>query len=99
MAVSKQITQNFDMERFILKKLDVVEGKERYLVEISNRFTTLENLDNDVDIKRAWANIIENVKTSAQESPGYYELKKRKPWFDEGCSRIKQQLNCSGYRI
>jgi hypothetical protein len=32
------------MERFSLKKLNDVEGKEQYRVEISNKFTTLENL-------------------------------------------------------
>jgi hypothetical protein len=32
------------MERFRLKKLNEVEGKEQYCVEISNRFATLENL-------------------------------------------------------
>jgi hypothetical protein len=37
------------MERFNLKKLSEVEGKERYCVEISNRFAALENLDTDVD--------------------------------------------------
>jgi hypothetical protein len=30
------------MERFILKKLSEVEGKERYRVEISNRFAALQ---------------------------------------------------------
>jgi hypothetical protein len=34
----------FHMERFNLKKLSEVEGKERYCVEISNRFAALENL-------------------------------------------------------
>jgi hypothetical protein len=30
------------MERFNLKKLNEVEGKEQYLVEVSNRFAALE---------------------------------------------------------
>jgi hypothetical protein len=41
------------MERFSLEKLNELEGKERYQVEISNRFTALKNLDDDVDINRA----------------------------------------------
>jgi hypothetical protein len=45
------------MERFNLKKLGKVEGKEQYRVEISNRFAALENLNDDVDINRAWENI------------------------------------------
>jgi hypothetical protein len=32
-----------DMERLNLKKLNEVEGKEQYHVEISNRFASLEN--------------------------------------------------------
>jgi hypothetical protein len=38
------------MERFNLKKLNEVEGKEQYHVEIVNRFAALENSDNEVDI-------------------------------------------------
>jgi hypothetical protein len=31
------------MEKFNLKKLNEVEGKEQYRVEISNKFAALEN--------------------------------------------------------
>jgi hypothetical protein len=47
-AVSKQTTHRVHMERFNLKKLNEVEGKVQYRVEISNRFTALENLDIEV---------------------------------------------------
>jgi hypothetical protein len=50
----------------------------------------LENLDDDVGINRAWETIRENIKISAKESLGY-ELKKHKPWFDEGCSKLSDQ--------
>jgi hypothetical protein len=53
LAVSKQTTHTFHAERFSLKKLNEVEGKEQYRAEISNRFVALENLDDDVDINRA----------------------------------------------
>jgi hypothetical protein len=53
-----------------------VEGKEQYRVEISNRFAALENLDTEVDVDKAWVTIRENIKISAKESLGYYELKK-----------------------
>jgi hypothetical protein len=56
LAVSKQTAHRFHMERFSLKKLIEEEGKEQYRVEISNRFTALENLDNDNDINRGWKN-------------------------------------------
>jgi hypothetical protein len=35
--------------------------------------------------------LLENIKISAKESLGYYELKKHKPWFDEGCSKLLDQ--------
>jgi hypothetical protein len=38
LAVSKQTTHRVHMERFNLKKLNEVEGKEQYRVEISDRF-------------------------------------------------------------
>jgi hypothetical protein len=62
------------MKRLNFKKLNEVEGKEQCPVENSNRFAALENLDTEVDINRAWETIRENIKISAKESLGYYEL-------------------------
>jgi hypothetical protein len=39
LAVSKQTMPDVNMERFNLKKLNEVDGKEQYHFEISNRFT------------------------------------------------------------
>jgi hypothetical protein len=92
LAMSKQTMQKFDMERFNLKKLYEVEGKEQYHVEISNKFTALENFDDDDDDdNRAWETIRQKIKISTKESPGYYELKKCKPWFDKECLRLLDQ--------
>jgi hypothetical protein len=60
------------MERFNLKKLKEVDGKEQCRVEISNRFATLE-------INRAWETIRENIKISVKECLRYYELKNHMP--------------------
>jgi hypothetical protein len=76
------------METFNLKKLNEVQGKEQYHVQLSNRFTALENLYAEVDTDRAWETIRGNIKISAKQSLGYYELKKHKPWFDKGCSKL-----------
>jgi hypothetical protein len=46
--------------------------------EYANRFATLENLDNEVDINSAWQTIRENIKISAKQCLGYYGLKKHK---------------------
>jgi endonuclease/exonuclease/phosphatase family metal-dependent hydrolase len=40
-SVIKRARQNFDLEGFDLKKLDDVEVKEKYQIEISNRFVAL----------------------------------------------------------
>jgi hypothetical protein len=71
------------MERFNLKKLNEVEDKEQYRVEISKRLAALEIIDIKVDMNRAWETITENINISTKESLGY-ELKKLKPWLDEG---------------
>jgi hypothetical protein len=48
----------------------------------------LEDLDAEVGINSACETIRENIKTSAKESLGYFELKKHKPWFDEERSEL-----------
>jgi hypothetical protein len=48
----------------------------------------LKDLDAEVEINTVWEIIRENKKISAKKSPGYYELKKNKPWFTEGCSKL-----------
>jgi hypothetical protein len=61
------------MERFSLKKMNKVEGKEKYRVEVSNEFAVLEALDSEVERISAWEINIENIKISAEEIPGYNE--------------------------
>jgi predicted transcriptional regulator len=51
----------------------------------------LQDFDPEVDIKSAWEIIRENNQISAKESLGYYESKKHKPWFDNGCSKLLDQ--------
>ena len=60
----------------------------------------MEDLSDSKDINRAWENIKENIKTSAEESLGLQELKWHKPWFDEECLSFwmkGSRLKCSGY--
>jgi hypothetical protein len=71
------------MQRFDLMKLNDVEVKEQYQVKITNRSAALEKCDDNVDMNTAWENIRENIKTSAKESLGLYELHQHKPWFDD----------------
>jgi hypothetical protein len=59
------------MENFNLKKLNEVEGKVQYRVEVSNRLLALEDLDTEVEINSALETIRENIKISAKESLGY----------------------------
>jgi hypothetical protein len=66
----------------------VVEGKEKYRIEVSDRFAALEHLDAEAEINSACEMIRENINFPAKESLGYFELKKHKPWFEEGCSKL-----------
>jgi hypothetical protein len=51
----------------------------------------LKDLDTGVEINSAGEIITENINISAKESLDYFELKKHKPWFDEGCSELLDQ--------
>jgi hypothetical protein len=51
----------------------------------------LEDLDAEVEINSPWETIRENIKITAKESLGHNELKKHKPWFNEGCSKLSHQ--------
>jgi len=99
LAVSKT-AQKFDWERLNLRKLNELEVRKEYEIEITNRFSALGNLSNDEEINRAWENIKENIKTLAKESLGLHESKQHKPWCDEECIgfRSKETVKCSGYR-
>jgi hypothetical protein len=88
LAVNKQRSHRFHMERFNLKALNEVDETEQFCVEVSNRFAALGDLDAKVEINNAWGNIRENITISAKGSLGCFELKKHKPWFDEGCSKL-----------
>jgi hypothetical protein len=90
-SVSKRAMQNFYLKRSDLKQLDDVEVKEKYQVEISNRFASLESLEESFDVNNAWESIRENIKTSAKENLGYQKLKHNKPWFDDDCLKLIDQ--------
>ena len=85
LAVSKHAAQKFDVERLNLGKLSDLEVRKQYQIKISNRSAALQNLNDCEDTNWAWENITENIKTSAKESLGLYELKQHKPWFHEEC--------------
>jgi hypothetical protein len=54
LAANKQRSHRFYMKRFNLKKLNEIEGKEQFHVEVSNRFVALEDLDAEVELNSAW---------------------------------------------
>jgi len=83
LAVSKQATQTFDMERFNLRKLNELEVRKMYQIECSNSLAALENVSDSEDINIAKENIKHNIRNSAKDSLALYDLKQHKPWFDE----------------
>jgi hypothetical protein len=86
------------MERYNLKKLNDIEGKEQFRVEVPNRFAALEDLDTEVESNSAKETIRENIKISAKKSIGYFEFKKHKPWFYKGCSKLLNGDNLNKVR-
>jgi hypothetical protein len=46
LAVIKQATQKYNVERFNLRKLNSLEVRKQYQIEISNKFAALENIGN-----------------------------------------------------
>ena len=85
LAVRKQAAQKSDGGRFNLRKLNNLEVKKQYQIEITNRFAALDNVTEDEDINRGSESIKENIKTSAKGSLGMHELQQHNPWFDEEC--------------
>jgi hypothetical protein len=76
-----------------------MEVEKQYMLKISYRFATLENLDDSAYSKRTWESILQNIKTSDQWRSGYFKLKQHERGFDKDCSNyyIKgSRLNTSG---
>ena len=93
-AYNKKAAQKFDGERFNLRKLNELEVKEKYQIEITNRFVALENLDVYKDVNRSWEIIKENIKTSAEESLGLHEWKQAKmQWIQDPSQSNVDNLN------
>ena len=61
LAASKQATQKFEGERYNLRKLNELEVRKQYQIEISIRLAALENLNDSEDINRTWENIKEYI--------------------------------------
>jgi hypothetical protein len=68
-SVSKRTRQTFELDRFDMTKLDDVEIKEKYQVEISHRFTALESLDESIDINNS-SEVLEQCFSTAGPRPG-----------------------------
>ncbi|PNF37258.1 hypothetical protein B7P43_G00390 [Cryptotermes secundus] len=67
LAVSKQAMHRAHKARFSLQKVNQLEGKEQYCVEISNRFAALENLEAKVDINKR-GKLLERISEFHPES-------------------------------
>ncbi|KAJ4447516.1 hypothetical protein ANN_09523 [Periplaneta americana] len=83
-----------DLGNPLRKGAEDEEAKQNYQVEISNRFATLESSDEvekELDVNSVWENIRDSIKIAAEQSIGYYETKKKKPWFDEDCCMVVER--------
>jgi hypothetical protein len=57
------------MEMFDLKKLNEIEGKQQYRIEVSNRFACSEDVDTSVEINGAWEAGVRRLLLSASVVP------------------------------
>ncbi|KAJ4449477.1 hypothetical protein ANN_00876 [Periplaneta americana] len=94
LSVAKRVEQQVNITKFNILKLKDEEPKQNYQVEISNRFATLESSDEvekELDVNSVWENIRDSIKIAPEQSIGYYETEKKKPWFDEDCCMVVQR--------
>jgi len=66
LAVGKQDAQRSDRQRYNLRKLNDLEVRKQYQIEITNKFAALENSNEDEDVNRTWENVKEIIKISAK---------------------------------
>ncbi|KAJ4442155.1 hypothetical protein ANN_12021 [Periplaneta americana] len=59
----------------------------------TGKFATLESseTEKELDVNSVWENIRDSIKIAAEQSIGYYETKKKKPWFDEDCCMVVER--------
>ncbi|KAJ4447122.1 hypothetical protein ANN_09122 [Periplaneta americana] len=51
-----------------------------------------DEVEEELDVNSMWENIRDNIKIAAEQSIGYYETKKKKPWFDEdSCMAVERR--------
>jgi hypothetical protein len=59
------------VERSNFRKLSELEVRKHYQIGVSSIFAAKKNLSDSEDINRAWENIKENIKTSAEDRDSY----------------------------
>ncbi|KAJ4437152.1 hypothetical protein ANN_17287 [Periplaneta americana] len=94
--MKKQLNKCIRLHQDIISELtdQDEEAKQNYQVEISNSFATLESSDDvekELDVNSVWENIRDSIRIAAEQSIGYYETKKKKPWFDEDCCMVVER--------
>ncbi|KAJ4430976.1 hypothetical protein ANN_19569 [Periplaneta americana] len=102
LSVAKRVEQQINITKFNISKLKDEEAKQNYQDEISNRFATLESSDEvekELDVNSVWENIRDSIKIAAEQSIGYYEIKKKKPWFDEDCCMVVERRKQGNFKF
>ena len=87
-------TSRTQAEKFDNGKLKDGEVRKSYQIQVSNKFSTLENLDeveNIEDVNKIWGTMREKIISSAKKSIGFVGKIKNKPWFDDECADLVKQ--------
>jgi hypothetical protein len=81
--------------RYAVEKLEDMEVREAYAVEVANRFSVLEptnedTADEEEDVDLNWERIKKAVQGAAEEALGKTRRRVKEYWFNEECSRAVQ---------
>jgi hypothetical protein len=67
LAINKQTSQTFDVERYNIRKLNELEVRKQYHIKILNSCAALENLRDSEEMNRARENFKQKIKISSKE--------------------------------
>ncbi|KAJ4427253.1 hypothetical protein ANN_24871 [Periplaneta americana] len=76
-----------------LPRPGIKPGPSGFAARRANRYSTesSDEVEKELDVNSVWENIRDSIKIAAEQSIGYYETKKKKPWFDEDCCMVVER--------
>ncbi|KAJ4441296.1 hypothetical protein ANN_11150 [Periplaneta americana] len=70
--------------------INLAQDRDRWWAYVC-RIASSDDVEEELDVHSMWENIRDNIKIAAEQSIGYYQTKKKKPWFDEDCCMVVER--------